>query len=63
MLIRKMENKDIAGCAEILCAVWLYGLRACYFHGKRDLRTVQPTIGILWKNEGGGYESGMVTEE
>lgn len=21
MFIRKMENKDIAGCAEILCAV------------------------------------------
>ncbi len=22
MFIRKMENKDIAGCAEILCAVY-----------------------------------------
>lgn len=29
MLIRKMENKDIAGCAEILCAVYNNELWMC----------------------------------
>ena len=29
MFIRKMENKDIAGCAEILCAIYNNELWMC----------------------------------
>ena len=38
MFIRKMETKDIAGCAEILCAVYNNELWMCRWDTRNSYR-------------------------